>query len=108
MYDDELKMIKDVFSLINMLKRDFMLIWNGFGFDIPYIIDRIKVLGETPENIMCHSDFKRKQCYFKKDLINYKVANKSDCLKLSSYTKYIDQMILAKAPFIMASPPGNL
>ena len=97
MYDDELKMIKDVFSLINMLKRDFMLIWNGFGFDIPYIIDRIKVLGETPENIMCHSDFKRKQCYFKKDLINYKVANKSDCLKISSYTKYIDQMILYAA-----------
>ena len=97
MYDDEWELLKDTFKLIHTLKLDFMLIWNGFGFDIPYIIERIKNLGHEPEDIMCHPDFSGRQCYFKKDQINFKVANKSDCLKLTSYTKYIDQMILYAA-----------
>jgi len=97
MYDDERDLIISTFRLINTLKRDFMLIWNGGGFDIPYMIERIKVLGLKPEDVMCHSDFPVKRCRFIKDTKNFAVANKGDCLKLSSYTKYIDQMILYAA-----------
>lgn len=31
MYDDELEMIEDVYRLINQLKRDFILYWNGWN-----------------------------------------------------------------------------
>lgn len=97
MYDDERDLIKDTFRLINTLKRDICLIWNGFGFDIPYIIERIKNLGMNPEDVMCHKDFKYKQCRFIPDTRNFAIANKGDCLKLSSYTKFLDQMVLYAA-----------
>lgn len=94
MYEKEDALIVDVFKLINTLKADFLLIWNGFGFDIPYIIARLKVLGYDPEDIMGHPDFPMNTCYFKKDTINFKVAEKRDVFMLSSHTKYIDQMVL--------------
>lgn len=95
-YSDELKMIKDLYGTINILKRDFLVIWN-MGFDIPFIIERIKNLGGVPEEIMCHRDFKVKECYFKKDTVNFMVENKSDFFKCSSYTTTLDQMVLYAA-----------
>ena len=56
---DEIKLIQDLFIAINTYKPDFVLAWN-MAFDIPYIIERIKRLGYTPEEIMCHPDFKNK------------------------------------------------
>lgn len=97
MYDDERDLIIDMFRLINTLKPDVCLIWNGGGFDIPYIISRINNLGLTPEDVMCHKDFKYKTCMFKRDTKNFAIANKGDCLKLSSYTKFLDQMVLYAA-----------
>ena len=96
MYTDERKMLKDLFKLINTLKRDFLLIWN-MGFDIPYIISRSEVLGMDPSEIICHRDFKNPQCSFIKDTRNFQVANKTDRFVCSSYTKYVDQMILYAA-----------
>lgn len=95
-YDDELRLIRDTYSTINILKRDFLVIWN-MAFDIPFIIERIKVLGGDPEDIMCHKDFKYKECYFQKDNINFMVENKSDFFKCSSYTTTLDQMVLYAA-----------
>lgn len=97
MYDDEKDLIRDTFILINTLKRDVALAWNGMGFDIPYLIARMETLNMVPEDIMCHPDFKYKTCRFIPDTRNFEVANKGDCLKLSSYTKYLDQMILYAA-----------
>jgi len=93
MYDDEPDLIRDMFKLINTLKRDFIMIWN-MAFDIPYIIARIKALGLDPVNIMCHKDFKVKSLFYKKDSRNFKVENKSDYFMISSYTAYLDQMLL--------------
>ena len=93
MYDDEREMLKDVFKLINMLKRDFLLIWNGMGFDIPYIIARLKTLGLDPVSVMCHKDFKIRELFLKKDEKNFQVQNKGDYFKISSYTVYGDQML---------------
>ena len=97
MYEDEKELIVDMFKLINTLKRDFMLIWNGGGFDLPYIIERIKNLNMVPEDVMCHPDFPVKTCVFRKDTRNFDVAHKGDSLKLSSYTKFLDQMVLYAA-----------
>lgn len=97
MYDDEKDLIKDMFRLINTLKRDFCLIWNGMGFDIPYILARMEKLNLDPYDIICHKDFKYKMCNLHEDERNFQVANKGSYFKVSSYTKYIDQMILYAA-----------
>lgn len=96
MYDDERDMLVDVFKLINTLKRDFLLVWN-MSFDIPYIIARLKRLGLDPVKVMCHKDFKIKELYYKKDHKNFQVQNKSDYFVISSYTVYLDQMIVYAA-----------
>ena len=93
MFDDEKDLIIQLFKLINTLKRDFNLTWNGYGFDIPYIINRIRALGMNPEDIMCHKDFPYKEVIFKKDTKNFSVTTKSDLFKISSYTVFMDQMV---------------
>lgn len=87
MYDDELKMIIDVYKLINSLKRDFLLVWRGGQFDIPFIIERIRVLGGDPNIIMTHKDFPLRYIH---------LNTKDGKLKSASYTKFIDQMELYK------------
>lgn len=93
MYDeqDEGEMLKDLFRLINLLKRDFMLIWNH-TFDIPFIIARFKVLGLDPEVYMCHNDFPARILNFVYDKNNKDWKNKSDYFNISSYTTFLDQM----------------
>lgn len=93
MYDDERDLIKDMFKLINTLKRDFILIWN-MGFDIPYTVARIRELGMDPIEVMCHKDFPVKELQYKKDTRNFNVQNKSDSFRISSYTTYLDQMLI--------------
>lgn len=93
MYDDEKELLKAIFNLVNTLKRDFCAIWN-ISFDIPFLIQRMINLGMDYKDIMCHPDFKVKTCFFRKDNQNFKVAEKGDYFKLSSYTKFIDQMIV--------------
>lgn len=95
-YEDEKKMLIHLFQLINSLKLDFILIWN-ISFDIPYLYERMTHLGLDPKEVMCHPDFPVKECYFKKDVRNFDVKNKSDFFSLSSYTIFYDQMILYAA-----------
>jgi len=96
MYEDESEMLIDTFKLINTLKRDFLMIWN-IGFDVPYLIARMKELNLDPKEIMCHPDFNIKELMFVKDMRNFKVANKGDYFKISSYTVFLDQMIVYSA-----------
>ena len=91
--EDEINLIKDVFAAINNFKPDFCLAWN-MSFDIPYLIERIRVLGYNPEDIICHKDFKRKFChYFVDERMKNEFAERGDYALISSYTTYIDQMI---------------
>lgn len=92
-YSDERKMLVHFFQLINQLKLDFIGIWN-ISFDIPYIIDRLEYLGLDPKEVICHPDFPAKKCYFKADLINHDIKNKSDNFLLTGYTVFYDQMEL--------------
>lgn len=91
-YKDEMKMITHIWQLINLLKKDFLCVWN-ISFDIPYFIERCRALGLDPKEVMCHPDFPVKECWFKKDKMNFAVKNKSDFFHCSSYTIFTDQMI---------------
>jgi len=92
--EDELSLIADFFHLINLLKPDFASGWNIFGFDIEYLINRIAQLGATPNDIICAEDIPYKYCYLSKDTKNQDPADKGDYFSVSSYTNYLDQMLL--------------
>lgn len=92
MFDSELEMLHKLFSLIHSLKRDFIMIWN-MSFDIPYVIDRIRALGEDPANVMCHSDIPGQKLYYREDANTFEFAEKRDYFDISSYSHYIDQLI---------------
>lgn len=93
-YDEELDLIRDIFVILNTLKPDFVMIWN-MRFDIRYIVNRITELTDIPPaNIMCHPGFKRKEIYFKLDNKSDKIHKRTDKFEISSFSYYIDQMIL--------------
>lgn len=90
---DEIRLIQDLFILINELQPDFLLAWN-MAFDIPYIIDRIVRLGYDPREIMCHPSFKEKVVNYYVDDNNFdEYAERCDKATISSYTVFLDQMI---------------
>ena len=92
-YSDEKKMLVHFFQLINTLKLDIIGIWN-ISFDIPYLMERLRVLGLDPAQVMTHPDFPVKECWFKEDTVNHDIKNKSDFFHVSSYTLWYDQMQL--------------
>lgn len=92
-YDEEIRMIQDLFILINHNQPDFMLAWN-MAFDIPYLIERIKKLGYDPAIIMSHPDFEEKMAeYFVDEQHKSDYELRGDYYKISAYTVYIDQLI---------------
>lgn len=95
-YQNELMMLVHLWQLINTLKLDMIGIWN-MDFDIPFIYNRLLVLGVDPKDIMCHKDFPIKQCYYKKDMRHFAIKEKSSWFNLSSYTIFVDQMVIYAA-----------
>jgi len=92
-YDEEIRLIQDLFILINQIQPDFVLAWN-MAFDIPYIIERLKNLGYNPAEIMTHPDFKYKQAeYFVDERMRDLFAERGDFAYISSYSIFIDQLI---------------
>ena len=91
-YDEEIKLIADAFNVINIIKPDFAIAWN-IAFDLPYLIQRIINLGYNPEDIICHKDFKVKECYYYIDKRADKFEERGDYAQVSSYSVYIDQLI---------------
>ncbi len=91
--DDEINLIKDLFNAINAFKPDFALAWN-MGFDIPYLIARIRNLGYDPRDIMCNPDFNNKIAeYYVDERMKSEFAERGDFALISSYTVFLDQMI---------------
>ena len=92
-YDDEIMMLQDLFMYINVTQPDFVLAWN-MAFDIPYIMKRIEKLGYDPVDIMCHKDFKYKQCLYNIDEQHKNEFElKGDYSNISGYTVYLDQLM---------------
>ena len=92
MYTSEIDLITDFFNFINMIRPDFILAWN-MAFDIPFIIDRIKVLGKNPENIICDREIPIKHCSYYIDERAEDLAERGDFANITSFSVYLDQMI---------------
>lgn len=93
-YNDELTLLKDLFNYINFTKPDFLMVWN-MSFDIPFIINRIKVLGGDPKEIICTHDVDPiyKHCDYIVDTDHEDFSTKGDYADITSYTVYLDQLI---------------
>ena len=94
-YDEEINLIQDLFSLINMNEPDFLLAWN-MAFDIPYIVERLRRLGYKPEDIMCHPCFaedERVVEYFIDEKHKNEYEARGDRYDISAHTVYLDQLI---------------
>lgn len=90
---DEIQMIYEIFQDINNIQPDFLLVWN-MGFDIPFIIERIKKLGYKPEDIMCNKEFEQLVSRYWIDERNKnEFAERGDFATISSNTVFLDQMI---------------
>lgn len=94
-YDDELELLRDYFRLLHTLDKDFAMFWN-MDFDIPYINDRLKVLGEDPEVYWCTPDFERHICYYKKSRF-FDVVSRDSKFFVSMKTIFLDQMVVYAA-----------
>ena len=92
-FDEEINLITTCFRIINYIKPDFALAWN-IAFDLPYFIARIRNLGFNPNNIICHPDFNVRICEYNIDNRADKFEQRNDEAKISSYTVYLDQLIL--------------
>lgn len=56
LFDSEIELLKYYFKLMNAANPDTCEIWN-IGYDIPKIIERLRVLGASPEDVMSHPKF---------------------------------------------------
>jgi DNA polymerase elongation subunit (family B) len=92
MFDDEVTLIKALFSLIRKLDRDFCSIWN-MGYDIPYIIKRCIELDIDYVDLMTDPDFAVRDVYYWADHKTGVVVEKKDFLNMSSRTIFTDAML---------------
>lgn len=95
-FENELDLIRWIFSKIHTEEMDFIGIWN-MGFDIPKILERIKVYGVDPEDICCHPSVPKEYriCKFAED--KRKVAHiveKWHWFYCTDKSQFIDSMTL--------------
>ena len=94
-YDEEIQLIQDFFTLVNINEPDFMVAWN-MAFDIPYLVNRIIALGYKPEDIMCHKcvpDKFRVVHYYIDEKNKGDFGERTDYYDISGLTVWLDQMI---------------
>ncbi len=94
-YDDELELLKDFFRLIHTLDKDFGMFWN-MDFDIPYINDRLKELGQDPMAYWCTPDFERQYCYYMVSRF-FDIVSRDSKFYVSMKTVWLDQMVVYAA-----------
>lgn len=97
-FDSEIELIRSLYKLIHKLKPMFLLAWNN-AFDTPYIVERIKVLGYDPADIMCDSDFEVKFVRYNKDETDFRTGKRKEFEERCDYydiamtTVVLDQLI---------------
>ena len=93
-FDSEIELLGTFFSDVHRDDNDFIMGWNSSGFDLEYIIARIKVLGYDPVDIMCDQSWTMRQVYNYVDNKNLsEFAERGDYTVISGNTIWIDQMI---------------
>ncbi|MGL5752481.1 MAG: 3'-5' exonuclease [Paraclostridium sp.] len=97
--EDEISLIYDIFKIMRVTQPDIILAWNMMSFDTSYLIERIKILGYDPVDIICDNDFPNKKVvnYYIDDIDregNKKaLAERGDFTKISMKSVFLDQMI---------------
>ena len=92
-FDDEIELLKALFSVINHNSPDFMLAWN-MAFDIPYIIERCYALGVDPALILSSQDYEVKYArYYIDELHKNDYELRGDYYSIAADTVYIDQLV---------------
>ena len=94
MFDDEAQLQKAVFKIINMGKPDTVGIWN-LAYDLPKLSSREEKLGLNPIDVMCDECFPRESRFV--DIVvdrrpTVDIADRKTYAKMTSTTKYVDQM----------------
>lgn len=93
-FDVEIEMIKTFFDLVHYYDPDFCEGWNGSAFDLEYFIERIKILGYEPADIMADQNWEVKVVKNYVDQRNLsQLAERGDYTFISGNTIWIDQMI---------------
>jgi hypothetical protein len=93
-FDEELDLIKAYLHTINEIDRpDIVSFWN-MKFDIVTIMNRIRILGEDPEELFTPKDFKQWiSADYRADTFKSHPTEKSDIFICTSYSIYIDAML---------------
>ena len=92
-YDDEISLLIALFRLINKNSPDFLLAWN-MAFDIPYIIERCKVLGVDPAIVLSDPNYEEKYAsYFVDSMHQNEYELRGDYYKIASDVTLLDQLI---------------
>ena len=92
-FDDEIELLKALFSVINHNSPDFMLAWN-MAFDIPYIIERCYALRVDPALILSSQDYEVKYArYYIDELHKNDYELRGDYYSIAADTVYIDQLV---------------
>lgn len=91
-FDDELYMLKAFWNFVHSVELDFLEFWNA-PFDVSNLVERLKTLGEDPNEIIPNREMKGRRVYWKEDR-NYEVAKRKHVF--NTYTKFIvgDQMVI--------------
>ena len=105
-YEREIDLIADVFRLINTRQPNFCMIWN-MRFDIPYLLERAKVLGYDPKSIVCAPSLPTKVAQFKRDDSTFMLEKQYDFFYVTSFTQYICQMRLEHMASLNSLDCGN-
>ena len=68
-WDTEVKLIEDIFTVTNEWKPDFLAIWN-MNFDIPKILGKLKQYNVNPIDVICDKTIPRKYriCKYKQGI----------------------------------------
>ena len=93
LFDEEIKLIKAAFDIINMVNADFTLAWN-IAFDLPFLIHRIYKLGFNAADIICPRDYEIKYADYYIDKRSKKFEQRGDYPIIACNTVYMDQLIL--------------
>ena len=95
-YDDEIALIKSLFSTIHKISPDFCLGYNMSNFDMAYIIQRVINLGFDPTDILCDLSFPKEYRYINHfvDFNNKNQLNKrTDYTHISGHVVFVDQLL---------------
>lgn len=93
MFDDEEKLLTNIFKIINAIRPDTCEIWN-IAYDIPKLYARLEANGYDPIDVMSDPAWPEQYRWVDIDIDNrpIDIAERKTSVRMSSTTLYYDQM----------------